>query len=160
MNWSDIIIAALGLFAAGDLVRLIFFRASKKEAEAKADGVIQENESAAVATLERAIEQMGKTNEAYAQMIEQLRHERDEEHARSIAKDESIATLQTLICKHMGCSIREPISGQGRKWFDDNKEDVSLALDFLPINQLMRRYGDKKRQLVEKEKTEDHETES
>lgn len=150
MNWSDIIIAALGVFAAVDLTRLIFFRASRKEAEAKAEGVIVENDSAAVATLERAIEQMSKTNDAYAQMIEQLRKERDAEHERNIAKDESIATLQTLICKHMGCSLREPISGQGRKWFEENKEDVSLSLDFLPINQLMRQYGDKKRLIAEK----------
>lgn len=151
MNWSEIIIGVLGLFAAGDLLRLIFFRASRKEAEAKAEGVVQENDSAAVATLERAIEQMSKTNEAYAQMIENLRAERDAEHERNIAKDESIATLQTLICKHMGCSIREPISGQGRKWFEENKEDISMGLDFLPINQLMRRYGDKKRQEVKNE---------
>jgi len=151
MNWTEIIIGVLGLFAAGDLLRLIFFRASRKEAEAKAEGVVQENDSAAVATLERAIEQMSKTNEAYAQMIENLRAERDAEHERNIAKDESIATLQTLICKHMGCSIREPISGQGRKWFEENKEDISMGLDFLPINQLMRRYGDKKRQEVKNE---------
>ena len=151
MNWTEIIIGVLGLFAAGDLLRLIFFRASRKEAEAKAEGVEKENESAAVATLERAIEQLSKTNDAYCQMVERLTAERDTEHERNISKDESIATLQTLICKHMGCSIREPISGQGRRWFEENKQDVSLGLDFLPINQLMRQYGDRKRLIAEKE---------
>ena len=155
MGWTEIILGILGLLGTIDLGRIVFIKAGKKKAEAEAESVEHANESTAVETLEKAIEQMSKTNESYAHTIEQLQANNDEEHARNIAKDESIATLQTLICKHMGCSLREPISGQGRKWFEDNKEDISLGLDFLPINQLMFRYGEKKRREEQRKAAEE-----
>lgn len=145
MNWQEIILAALGLFGTVDLGRIIFFNASKKKANAEAEGMEEANAAVAVETLTKAIEQMGKANDNYATQLSHLNSELNGQHELIHAKDESIATLQTLLCKHMGCSLREPVSGQGRKWFEDNKEEISLGLDYLPINQLMTRYGEKKR---------------
>ena len=149
MNWQTILIAILGIMDAGLLGRLIFFKASKKKADAEAEGVKEDNDAKAVETLEKAIEQMGKQNDNYLQLIDKLRFELETKHNIIIDKDESIATLQTLICKHMGCSVREPISGQGRKWFENYKEDISLGVDYMPINQLMRHYGDRKAKMKE-----------
>ena len=145
MDWGNIITTAVGFIAGGGLTVLITLGAQKKKANAEAEGVEEANSAAAVETLTKAIEQMSKANDNYAAQLSHLNAELAGSHDIIHAKDESIATLQTLLCKHMGCSLREPVSGQGRKWFEDNKEDISLGLDYLPINQLMTRYGAKKK---------------
>lgn len=145
MDWGNIITTVVGFIAGGGLTVLITLGAQKKKANAEAEGVEEANSAAAVETLTKAIEQMSKANDNYAAQLSHLNAELSNQHDVIHAKDESIATLQTLLCKHMGCSMREPVSGQGRKWFEDNKEDISLGLDYLPVNQLMTRYGEKKK---------------
>lgn len=145
MDWSNIITVAIGFVTGGGLITVLTLGAQKKKANAEAEGVEEANSAAAVETLTKAIEQMSKANDNYATQLSHLNAELAAQHDIIHSKDESIATLQTLLCKHMGCSLREPVSGQGRKWFEDNKEDISLGLDYLPINQLMTRYGEKKK---------------
>jgi len=145
MDWSNIITTAIGFITGGGLITLITLGAQKKKANAEAEGMEEANAAVAVETLTKAIEQMSKANDNYAAQLSHLNAELATQHEVIHAKDESIATLQTILCKHMGCSLREPVSGQGRKWFEDNKEDISLGLDYLPINQLMTRYGAKKK---------------
>lgn len=146
MDWTQIVIAVLGLVGVIDLGRLIFFRSSKKKAEEEAEAVVQANDAAAVATLKEAIEQMSKLNGDYSAAISSLNERVDDLLQKGVSKDDVIATLLTMICKHMGCSLREPIPGQGRVWFDQNKSDISLGVDYLPINQLMVQYGERRKQ--------------
>ncbi|MCR5352402.1 MAG: hypothetical protein K6E35_07940, partial [Bacteroidales bacterium] len=52
---------------------------------------------------------------------------------------------QTLMCIHLGCALRRPAQGQGAEWLRDHKEDPALGVDYLPINQLIKVYGEEKR---------------
>lgn len=151
-TWTTILGVLTLLFGGLNIFQFIFIRATKKEYEAKAEqakqeaaGVAADNESKAVATLRDAISELVKMNKEYADDKLTLNQKIDEMSEKMAAKDDAIATLLTMICKHMACTLREPIPGQGRKWFADNKEDISLGLDYLPINQLMVRYGEKKK---------------
>lgn len=153
-----ILTAAAGLFGGLNILQFFFWRSTKKEYEARAEkakqeaaGVATENESKAVATLKEAISELIKMNKEYADDKLTLNQKVDELNEKMAAKDDAIATLLTMICKHMACTLREPIPGQGRKWFEDNQSDISLGIDYLPINQLMVRYGEKKKREKEKE---------
>lgn len=147
MDWTQIILAILGLLGTIDLGRIVFFRASKKKANAEAVGVEKTNESTAVETLEKAIDQMSESNDRYAELLKALRQEADEYHNAITRKDDTIATLLMLICKHRGCAVREPIPGQGRIWYENNKEDIALGMDDTPINQLLVQYGERKKRV-------------
>lgn len=149
MDWTQIVIAALGLVGVLDLGRLVFFKASRKKADAEADGAVQANDSAAVQTLKDAITELSRMNAEYAADKRTLDDKLDELHSIITSKDETIATLLTMVCKHLGCTLREPVPGQGRVWYEANKGDISLGVDYLPINQLMTRYGERKRQAKE-----------
>jgi len=149
MDWTQIVVAILGIIGALDLGRFIFFRASRKKADAEADGAVQANDSAAVQTLKDAIAELSTMNREYAKDKRDLDDKVDELLASITRKDETIATLLTMVCKHLGCTLREPVPGQGRVWYEANKGDISLGVDYLPINQLMTRYGERKRQAKE-----------
>ena len=149
MDWTQIVVAVLGILGAADLGRFIFLRSSRKKADAEAEGAVQANDSAAVQTLKDAITELSRMNREYAEDKRTLDDKVDELLATITRKDETIATLLTMVCKHLGCTLREPVPGQGRVWYEANKQDISLGVDYLPINQLMTRYGAEKKRRQE-----------
>lgn len=153
MDWNLLLGALVALFGGLNIFQFIFLRSTKKSYEARAEKERQEakkvenqNESAAMQTLKDAITFMSEQNRENASDKMALSNQVDELLKDRQQKDETIATLLTMICKHMGCGAREPIPGQGRVWFENNKQDFSMGIDYLPINQLMKRYGAKKRE--------------
>lgn len=158
MELHDILLAVLGCIGTIDLGRFIFFRSSRKQAEGEAD-------SAAVAPLKDANEilrmQLADSdthNADLEQHIEELRKEKEELFTQLIAAREENATIKQLLCVHGACYLRKPIRGRGGKWYDDYKDDPSLGIDMLPLNQLMKAYGKTKeaaaKAVAEEETTE------
>lgn len=145
MDWTEIILALIGVVGVVDLGSLIFFRSSKKQAEGKAD-------SAAVAPLKEANEilrqQLVEANErekAMAGMNETLQNkcdERDEKIDKLIAK---VATIEGLLCVHGGCQLREPIRGKGKDWYEEHKDNSDFGIDCKSCNVLMKEYGERRR---------------
>lgn len=154
MEWSTLSGILVVLFGGLNIFQFVFLKATKREYEAKADkakheaqSVKQQNESAAVQTLKEAIEKMTEINKDYANDKVEMERRVEEALERCVRKDDTIATLLTLVCKHMGCGAREPIPGQGRLWYEQHKDDISLGIDYLPINQIIRQYGERKRRM-------------
>lgn len=141
MDWTQIVIAALGLVGALDLGRVLFFKANKKKANAEADNVAIEGMEKTIAALEKRISDDADAMERKDAKIEKMYDEKN-------ALREDLASAQTMMCVHMGCAARKPAQGQGAEWLRDHKEDPSLGVDYLPINQLIKLYG---KQKVEKE---------
>lgn len=141
MGWTEIIVAFLGLLGACDLLgRLIFFRPTKRKANAEAEAVETQNDSAAIAAL----------NEAIAVLRAQL----DYANAQIVAKDEIIqaqtaekmdltARLTALyddMCVHKGCKLRKPHQGQGFKWYEDHRDDPGLGCDFYSVEYMLKQW--------------------
>ena len=141
MDWTQIVIAALGLVGVLDLGRVLFFKANKKKANAEADNVAIEGMEKTIAALEKRISDDADAMERKDAKIEKMYDEKN-------ALREDLASAQTMMCVHMGCAARKPAQGQGAEWLRDHKEDPSLGVDYLPINQLIKLYG---KQKVEKE---------
>lgn len=138
MDWTQIVIAALGAFGVVDLGHFIFFRANKKKANAEADNLVIDGMEKTIAALSARVKADEEAMERKDNKIEQLYDDKN-------TFREDLVSAQTLMCVHMGCVLRKPAQGQGAEWFERHKADPALGVDYLPINQLMRLYGDEKK---------------
>ncbi len=138
MDWTQIVIAILGVVGAFDLGRILFFRANKKKANAEADNIVIEGMERTIAAMTSRIDSDEEAMRRKDAKIEELYNEKN-------ALREDLASAQTLMCIHMGCAVRKPVRGQGAEWLRDHKNDPALGVDYLPINQLIRQYGEQKK---------------
>lgn len=156
------------------IIGLYTIKSVKKEAEARAEQAKADAEKAKVEadtamlqplrdTIEVLSNQLRESNErenAKDELIAHIREEKDSLHEQLIEKTEENATIKQLLCVHGGCVVRKPIRGRGDNWYDTYKNDPSLGIDSLPINQLLREYGKIKEQVVKEAITENYNTES
>ena len=132
MDWTQIVLGILGLFAVGDLVRILFFREEKHDKQ--------------VETKDKEIETLRKTNDLLEQQVERS-HETimkltEENNKLHDEKAELLATQACLfddMCIHKGCRLRKPHPGQGIKWYNKYREDPTLGADYLSIDTLMKK---------------------
>lgn len=150
MNWTSIIIAIIGLIEVGALLPFFFIRVDKKKKNAEADNTAIEGYKSAVADLRednaRLRAQLIDQEKASAvkmdckdKRIAELFDEKDHER-------EGRVTAEQGYCRHFGCVMREPAIGQGREWLESHKGDPALGIDYLPINMLLKRYGQLKKE--------------
>lgn len=131
MDWTQIIVAVLGLISFADIIRLLFFKEEKKERQ--------------VETKDKEVETLRKTQELLEQQVERS-HETimkltDENNALHTQNAELLATQACLfddMCIHKGCRLRKPHPGQGMKWYNAYREDPALGADYLSIDTLMK----------------------
>lgn len=131
MDWTQILLAILGLLGAGDLVRILFFKEEKKGKQ--------------VETKDKELETLRKTNDLLEQQVERS-HETimkltEENNALHDEKADLLATQACLfddMCIHKGCRLRKPHPGQGMKWYKKYREDPALGADYLSIDTLMK----------------------
>lgn len=140
MDWTQIIMAVVALLGGDALLRLLFFRASKKKANAEAVSVEKQNEGTAVETLKSAMEilqsQLDYANGAVAAKEEIIQ-------ALTKEKTEMSARLQALfddMCVHKGCKLRKPHQGQGMKWYEQHADDPSLGCDYLSVEWMLKQW--------------------
>ena len=73
-----------------------------------------------------------------SEQIDRLLDEKDLEREGRVAAEQGY-------CRHFGCVLREPAIGQGREWLESHKADPAMGADYLPINQLLMKYGQEKK---------------
>lgn len=155
MDWSSIIQQTLAFLFGGGLVTVVTLRQIRKREDIK-------NESLAIEPLKATIEQLHdelSRAEAKYQALEEkynnavLKHE---DKVNSVVqkyedKCEESATAKSMMCVHLACPLRDPLLGQGDAWLETHKNDISLGVDYTPLNTLMKRLGEKRK----REKAED-----
>jgi len=140
MDWTQIILAFFGLIGAVDLGRVIFFRASKRKANAEATSIEKQNEGTAVEALKNSVELLSeqlsrstaKVSEKQA-IIDELREEVQTLQLR-------LVSLYDDMCVHKGCKLRKPHEGQGRLWYDQHADDPSLGCDYLSVEWMLKNW--------------------
>lgn len=149
MNWTEILLAVLGLVGTIDLGRLIFFKSAKKKEEGEA-------ESAAVAPLKEANEiirqQLIEANQREADLEGRLKEaqlEKDALYDRVEALSRENATVKQYICVHAGCSLRKPRLAHGPGFYEENKSGFEATIDYTPTRRLVAEYEKNKALLTE-----------
>ena len=138
--WAEVFTGVAALLGCDVIIRLLFFRASKREATAVAEGVEKQNEATAVETLKSTVavlqSQLDYANEQNVK--------KDEAIARlNQDKATNMARLQALyddMCVHKGCKLRKPHQGQGMRWYEDHADDPSLGCDYLSVEWMLKQW--------------------
>ena len=131
MDWTQIILAILGLITLEGIIQFFFIKVNKKAKQV-------ENVDAEVAVAQHA-------NEMLSQQLERS-------HETIARKDEKIDGLQDEIaslrgvqaclfddmCIHKGCRVRKPHQGQGALWYEKYREDPNLGADYTSIDTLLK----------------------
>ena len=152
LDWTNILSMAFGgAGIIGAVVTLVNLRATKKKANAEADGAV-------VDALNAAIDGLRDT-------ISELRDMQNESDARDEKKNELIKEKDALIadlqkhladkrcenttkgyymCVHQGCVVRRPSLGRGKEYFASHEKEYDFGADFTPIEDLIEEYRRRK----------------
>lgn len=148
VDWSALLSALVGLAGGGGVTSVLYSRSMRRTKAAEAKKAEGEASHEEVNVLREAIKEMGDN-------YKDLNAEHDKDRAALATKDEQIqdlndklaqksmviATLSMLVCRNVGCSLREPVYGMGAKWYEDHVSDISAALDHSPVNVLLKKLG-------------------
>jgi len=138
VDWSNIIMALIGLVSGGGLMGLLTLKQKRKMGDVE---VFLGN----IEALKNIIEQLQLENKRKDELLTQYGKNREDHARRYEEKAEESAKLKTLMCVHLGCSLRDPLLGQGGDWMEQHRDDISLGVDYTPINVLMSRLGKKRK---------------
>lgn len=133
-------LAILTIICSAEAVGLIVCVATLRSTVRKARA---EAKSADIANLEAVIRDLREEGELRKEEREQYRADLEETRSRNEDLREENTAAKLMICTHLGCILRNPAMGQGDNWIHDHHEDPALGGDYLPINQLLRKYKPK-----------------
>jgi len=153
MDWISLIDKLLPFILGGGLVAIFTVPAAIKKAKI-------ENESFAIEPLRQTNEQLRseitRMEERYASLEEKYEAMVAKMEAKQAAttdkyenKCEECATAKNMMCVHLGCSLRDPMLGQGDAWYEAHKDNISLGVDYTGVNVLMKRLGEKRKRQKE-----------
>ena len=153
MDWNSLIDSLLPFILGGGLVAIFTVPAAIKKAKI-------ENESIAIEPLRQTNEQLRseitRMEDRYAALetkYEAMVAKMEEKQAATTEKYENkceeCATAKNMMCVHLGCSLRDPMLGQGDAWYEAHKDNISLGVDYTGVNVLMKRLGEKRKRQKE-----------
>jgi len=153
MDWNSLIEAILPFILGGGLVAIFTVPAAVKKAKI-------ENESFAIEPLRQTNEQLrseitrmeerySSLEDKYEAMVSKLEAKQADTTEKYENKCEECATAKNMMCIHLGCSLRDPMLGQGDAWYEAHKENISLGVDYTSVNVLMKRLGEKRKKMKE-----------
>lgn len=149
MDWSSIVQQTLAFLFGGGLVTVVTLRQIRKREDIK-------NESLAIeplkATIDQLHEELSRAQDKYNTLEDKYNNavSKHEDKVASVVtkyedKCEESATAKSMMCVHLACPLRDPLLGQGDAWLETHKDDISLGVDYTPLNVLMKRLGDKRK---------------
>lgn len=139
MDWTPLLISAV----SGGAISTIAIEVVRHFLGRKKEGI--ENESLAIEALKSTISELRLDNQRKDEIMSQYLLEREQFRLEREEKAEENATVKNGLCVHWGCVLRHPGIGRGDSWYQDHKDSPALGGDFLPINQLMKNYGQQKK---------------
>ena len=155
MDLSSILTEVATFIIGGGLVAIFTVPAAVKKAKI-------ENESIAIEPLRLTNEQLRHENERlsernialeekYEAMVAKMEAKQAATTEKYENKCEECATAKNMMCVHLGCSLRDPMLGQGDAWYEAHKSDLSTAVDFTSVNVLMKNLGEKRKRMMTKD---------
>lgn len=158
MDWTSIIPELATFILGGGLVAIVTvpsaIRKAKIENESLATGPLKETNAQLRAEIERIETKYQALEVKYEETVAKSEAKIQACVDRYENKCEESATAKSMMCVHLGCSLRDPLLGQGDSWLEAHRDDISLGVDYTPVNVLMKRLG-AKRKAQEKEESND-----
>ncbi len=130
--------------------------ATKEEAEAaKAKA---EAKDAHIEAMGKVFDQMQEQEDKYIEQLNNKDARIEEVLQQNIAIRSEATSAELLMCVNLGCYLRRPAQGQGKMWYDTHSGSADMGANYIPLNVLMKLYGEKKQRMIQEAQGDSEET--
>ena len=151
----QILMPLAGAVGGGGIVEFLHWKANKRKANAEATKAEAEAGDTRIDAMSKLVDQMQEQEDKYIGLINDKDARIEEVLQQNIAIRSEATSAELLMCVNLGCPLRKPVQGQGKKWYEAHSDSPDIGANYTPINVLLKMYGDRKKRMIQEAETED-----
>lgn len=151
----QILMPLAGAVGGGGIVELLHWRSNKRKAAAEATKAEAEAGDTRIDAMSKLVDQMQEQEDKYIEQLNNKDARIEEVLQNNIALKSEATSAELLMCVNLGCPLRKPVQGQGKKWYEAHSDSPDIGANYTPINVLLKMYGDRKKRMIQEAETED-----
>ena len=151
----QILMPLAGAVGGGGIVELLHWRSNKRKAAAEATKAEAEAGDTRIDAMSKLVDQMQEQEDKYIEQLNNKDARIEEVLQNNIALKSEATSAELLMCVNLGCPLRKPVQGQGKKWYEAHSDSPDIGANYTPINVLLKMYGDRKKRLIQEAEEED-----
>lgn len=150
----QILMPLAGAIGGGGIVEILHWRSNKRKAAAEATKAEAEAGDTRIDAMSKLVDQMQEQEDKYIGLINDKDARIEEVLQQNIAIRSEATSAELLMCVNLGCPLRKPVQGQGKKWYEAHSDSPDIGANYTPINVLLKMYGDRKKRMIQEAETE------
>lgn len=151
----QILMPLAGAVGGGGIVEFLHWKANKRKANAEATKAEAEAGDTRIDAMSKLVDQMQEQEDKYIALINDKDARIESVLQDNIALKSEATSAELLMCVNLGCPLRKPVQGQGKKWYEAHSDSPDIGANYTPINVLLKMYGDRKKRMIQEAETED-----
>ena len=151
----QIMMPLAGAVGGGGIVEILHWRSNKRKANAEATKAEAEAGDTRIDAMSKLVDQMQEQEDKYIALINDKDARIESVLHDNIALKSEATSAELLMCVNLGCPLRKPVQGQGKKWYEAHSDSPDIGANYTPINVLLKMYGDRKKRMIQEAETED-----
>ena len=145
----QILMPLAGAVGGGGIVELLHWRSNKRKAAAEATKAEAEAGDTRIDAMSKLVDQMQEQEDKYIALINDKDARIESVLQDNIALKSEATSAELLMCVNLGCPLRKPVQGQGKKWYEAHSDSPDIGANYTPINVLLKMYGDRKKRMIQ-----------
>ena len=151
----QILMPLAGAVGGGGIVEILHWRSNRRKAAAEATKAEAEAGDTRIDAMSKLVDQMQEQEDKYIALINDKDARIESVLQDNIALKSEATSAELLMCVNLGCPLRKPVQGQGKKWYEAHSDSPDIGANYTPINVLLKMYGDRKKRMIQEAETED-----
>ena len=151
----QIMMPLAGAVGGGGIVEILHWRSNKRKAAAEATKAEAEAGDTRIDAMSKLVDQMQEQEDKYIEQLNNKDARIEEVLQQNIAIRSEATSAELLMCVNLGCPLRKPVQGQGKKWYEAHSDSPDIGANYTPINVLLKMYGYRKKRMIQEAETED-----
>lgn len=145
----QILMPLAGAVGGGGIVEFLHWKANKRKANAEATKAEAEAGDTRIDAMSKLVDQMQEQEDKYIEQLNNKDARIEEVLQQNIAIRSEATSAELLMCVNLGCPLRKPVQGQGKKWYEAHSDSPDIGANYTPINVLLKMYGDRKKRMIQ-----------
>jgi hypothetical protein len=145
----QILMPLAGAVGGGGIVEILHWRSNKRKAAAEATKAEAEAGDTRIDAMSKLVDQMQEQEDKYIALINDKDARIESVLQDNIALKSEATSAELLMCVNLGCPLRKPVQGQGKKWYEAHSDSPDIGANYTPINVLLKMYGDRKKRMIQ-----------
>lgn len=150
----QILMPLAGAVGGGGIVEILHWRSNRRKAAAEATKAEAEAGDTRIDAMSKLVDQMQEQEDKYIALINDKDARIESVLQDNIALKSEATSAELLMCVNLGCPLRKPVQGQGKKWYEAHSDDPNIGANYTPVNVLLKMYGKRKAALLEEAEEE------